>query len=115
MNTVYLKIDKNVKVVKRSFCLKELGEVKCEDKALEAKVKLLKIPAPGIQGPGRYIFSIMDIIDAISKEFPGTEVNNLGEADFIVTLERKNTPSPLWQWGKTGFVCVLCFFGAAFS
>lgn len=115
MTTVYLQIDQNVKVPSERFCLKDVGKVSCSDKALEVKLKLLKIPAGQINGPGRYVFSVLDVIEAIQKEYPSVEVNNLGEADFIVTLEKKGNPGLLWQWMKTLGVCLLAFFGAAFS
>lgn len=115
MTTVYLQIDQNVKVSSESFCLKDVAKVSCSDKALEVKLKLLKIPAQQINGPGRYVFSVMDLIEVIQKEYPSVEVNNLGEADFIVTLEKSSHPGLLWQWIKTAGVCLLAFFGAAFS
>lgn len=115
MTTVYLQIDQNVKVRAERFAIKEIGKVISCDKSLEAKIKLLKVPAGQINGPGRYVFSVMDIIDAIQKEYPGVEVNNLGETDFIVTLEKAKKPKLLWQWTKTLLVCGLSFFGAAFS
>lgn len=115
MNTVYLQIDKNVKIPSESFRLRDIAKVSCCDKALEAKVKMLKIPARQINGPGRYVFSVMDVIEAVQREYPSVEVNNLGEADFVVTLEKSAQPNPCWQWTKTIFVCLLSFFGAAFS
>lgn len=115
MTTVYLQIDQNVKVTSERFVLKEIAKVRCSDKALETKIKLLKVPTQQITGPGRYVFSIMDIVEAIQKEYPTVEVNNLGEADFVVTLEKTKQPGLVWQWTKTIFVCLLSFFGAAFS
>ena len=115
MTTVYLQIDKNVKISSESFCLKDVAKVSCSDKALEVKLKLLKIPARQINGPGRYVFSVMDVIEAIQREHPSVEVNNLGEADFVVTLEKSSHPGKLWLWMKTIFVAVLSFFGASFS
>lgn len=115
MTTIYLKIDKNMKITSRDFCLKEIAQVRCSDRAVETRAKLLKIPAPQITGPGRYVFSIVDVMDAVQKEFPSAEIQNLGEADFILTLERESTPPPAWQWIKTLLVCVMTFFGAAFS
>ena len=70
MTTVYLQIDQNVKVSSESFCLKDVAKVSCSDKALEVKLKLLKIPAQQINGPGRYVFSVMDVIEVIQKEYP---------------------------------------------
>lgn len=115
MATVYLQIDKNVKIDGTTFIVKDVAKVSCSDKAMEAKVKLVKMPARQITGPGRYVYSVMDMIEVIQKEYPSVEVNNLGEADFIVTVEKEKQPSVVWQWTKTILVCMLSFFGAAFS
>ncbi|MDO5345033.1 MAG: stage V sporulation protein AA [Lachnospiraceae bacterium] len=115
MTTIYLKLDKNMKITGRDFCLKEIAQVRCSDKAVETKAKLLKLPALQITGPGRYVFSIMDIIDVLQKEFPSAEIQNLGETDFVLTLEKDSPPSAAWQWTKTLLVCIMTFFGAAFS
>lgn len=115
MTTVYLQIDQNVKVKTEHFLLKEIGRILSCDRALETKIKHLEVPFQSLNGAGRYVFSVMDIIEIIQKEYPGVEVNNLGETDFIVTLEKIKKPNVLWQWTKTLFVCALSFFGAAFS
>ncbi len=114
-DTLYLKIDKNIQTKGDRILLKDIASIRCSSKPVETKVKLLKLPAEQIHGPGRYVFSVLDVIDVIQKEYPSLEINNLGECDFIITVEKKNTPSELVCWIKTGFVCLLAFFGAAFS
>ena len=113
--TLYMKIDKNVQADHEHVMLKDIASINCSDKATENKVKVLRFPTEIIKGPGRYVFSALDVIEVIEKEFPNLEINNLGEADFIITVENKNKLSDLLSWGKTILVCVLAFFGAAFS
>lgn len=115
MSTIYLQIDQNVKINSEKFRLREIARISSSDKALETGIGRLEIPSEQISGPGRYVFSVMDIIEVIQKEYPAVEVNNLGETDFVVTLEKKKNAGGLWQWIKTAFVCLLAFFGAAFS
>lgn len=115
MSTIYLQIDQNVKINSEKFRLREIARISSSDKALETGIGHLEIPSEQICGPGRYVFSVMDIIEVIQKEYPAVEVNNLGETDFVVTLEKKKNAGGLWQWIKTAFVCLLAFFGAAFS
>ncbi len=114
-DTLYLKIDKNVQADHEHVMLKDIAEIRCSDKATENKVKVLRLPTEIVKGPGRYVFSVLDVIEVIGKEFPNLEVNNLGEADFILTVEKRDKLSDALSWGKTAFVCVLAFFGAAFS
>ena len=42
-------------------------------------------------------------------------MQNLGEADIIVTYENQKTPPYLWHILKVSFVAAIIFFGSAFS
>ena len=112
---LYLKIDKNVQADKERIILKDIASIRCSEKSVENKIKLLRFPTDQINGPGRYVFSVLDVIAVVQKEYPNLEINNLGETDFIITVEKNPSPNDLICWTKTGFVCVLAFFGAAFS
>lgn len=113
--TLYLKIDRNVRAKQPQVMLKDIASIRCSDRAAENRVKVLRLPTEIIRGPGRYVFSVLDVIEVIQKEFPNMEINNLGEADFIITVEDENKLSDALSWGKTVCVCLLAFFGAAFS
>lgn len=113
--TLYLKIDQNVQAKGNPVYLSEIATVNCAKKPIENKVKTLRLPTEIIHGPGRYVFSVLDVIEVIQKEYPGLEICNLGEADFIITIEKEKTPSDAVSWCKTILVCLLSFFGAAFS
>ncbi len=112
---LYLKLDQNVQVQSKSVTLGEIGKLECSNRELLNKLKTLKLKTSLEQKPGRYVLSVMDIISEIGKEYPNVEVNSLGETDMILTYEKKEQPSDLWSWMKTIFICVLAFFGAAFS
>lgn len=114
-DVLYLKIDKNVQANGNPVYLREIAQINCSTKPIENKVKTLRLPTDVIKGPGRYVFSVLDVIETIQKEYPSLEINNLGEADFIITVEKQNQLSDFWSWVKTAAVCVLAFFGAAFS
>lgn len=113
--TLYLKIDANVQVHNRKVHLKDIAEMICSNKETENKVKTLILEHAVGNEPGRYVRSVMEVIDCIRKEFPNLEINNLGESDFIITYEKKTQFSETLAWGKTAAVCVLSFFGAGFS
>ena len=59
--------------------------------------------------------SVVEVLDMIHAEYPEVEVENLGEADFIITYEEEKKKSRPIAYLKTGAVSVLSFFGAAFS
>lgn len=116
MNSVlYLKIDKNVRAKGAPIHIGDIAELNCADKAIENRIKTLRLPTQSVHGAGRYVFSIFDVIEVIQQEYPSLEISNLGEGDFIVTVEKEKKPGDAISWLKTAFVCFLSFFGAAFS
>lgn len=113
--TLYLKIDRNILIKDSHVTLHDMGDMKCSTKSIENKVNSLRFPTEQIKGPGRYVFSVIDVIEVIQKEYPSLEINNLGEADFIFTVEKEKKWPEFVSWAKTVFVCLLAFAGASFS
>ena len=74
---LYLKIDKNIQIKSKQVVLGDIAEMNCAEKAIVNKIKTLRLPTQQIKGPGRYVFSVLDVIDVIQKEYPSLEVNNL--------------------------------------
>ena len=114
-DTLYLKIDQNVQVHTQKVSLKDIAQISCANREIESRIRVLAFPEAVGRQPGRYIHSVMEVIACIQKEIPGLDVNNIGEADFIITYEKAKQPAGFYQWLKTAAVCVLSFFGAAFS
>lgn len=112
---LYLKIDRNVKARSFPLYIGDIATINCSNKSTEHKIKTLQVPCSVIKGPGRYVFSVFDLIEVIQKEYPKLEIQNLGETDFVITVEKENETSGMSSWMKTVFVCLLAFFGAAFS
>lgn len=113
--TLYLKLDKNMQIKTDHVMLGDIAGISCSTKAIENRVKTLRLPTGQIKGPGRYVFSVLDVIAVVHEIYPELEVTSLGEADFILTVEEEKTWGMAVSWMKTGFVCLLAFFGAAFS
>lgn len=115
MDTLYLKIDQNVGVHDRKVYLRDIAQIECANREIESKVRTLVLPDAVGKQPGRYVKSVMEVIGCIQNTFPNLEINNIGEADFIITYEKTRQPNSAASWCKTAAVCVLSFFGAAFS
>lgn len=113
--TLYLKIDSNLLVHKKNLVLKDIAQTQCSNSSIQNRIQTLKLPDLKLTRPGRYVKSVLDVLSAIQKEYPGLEISNLGEADFIITYEEEQKKSRLLAWCKTACVSVLSFFGAAFS
>lgn len=114
-DTLYLKIDQNVQVHSSRVMLGEIAQLKCSNKDAENRLKTLKVPDVTKGRPGRHVMSVMEIIAVIQNEFPSLEINNIGETDFIITYEKKEQPNQAVAWIKTIAVCIISFFGAAFT
>jgi len=114
-DTLYLKLDQNVQVHDKNVVLSDIAQVECSNKNIENKIKTMKIPGAVSRKAGRHALSVMKIIHLIHEEYPSLEVNNIGEADFIITCENEKHPSQVISWIKTIVVCILAFFGAAFT
>lgn len=114
-DTLYLKIDQNVEVHIEKVYLRDIAQITCSNKSIENRAKALLFPDAVENGPGRYVKSVMEVIECLQKEFPGLDINNIGEADFIITYAKPHRPGNAAAFLKTACVAVLSFFGASFS
>ena len=112
---LYIKGDRDVEVTKPDVTLGDLLSMECTDKLMLAKIKTLRIVKFKKSGRQRCVVSVLKIISCIHEKFPEADVQNLGEADIIVTYEDQKTPALAWHIIKTVFVAAVTFFGAAFS
>ena len=113
--TLYLKIDSNVLVHQKNLTVKDIAQTSCANSSVQNKIQTLKLSNLQITKPGRYVKSVLDVLEDIQKEYPSLKIENLGEADFIITYEEEKGKSRLTGYLKTIMVSVLSFFGAAFS
>lgn len=112
---LYLCIDKNIEVQKKEVFLSDVAKMSCEDNAILAKCKAIKILNINSEKNERYVFSIMKVVDLIQKLDPKIEICNLGELDFILDYKPPKKPNYAVQWLKTLLVCIVTFCGAAFA
>lgn len=115
---IYLKADRNKEVTNPSVTLGDVLKIECANPHIEAKVKtlkLLKFHHTDQKGQNRICVSILRVIACIHKEYPGIQIENLGEADFLITYEEQKTAGGAVHVLKVVFVVLISFFGAAFS
>ena len=116
--TVYLKLSQITQVHEKNVPLASLGEVYCSEKSVESRCRAMivkRIRGGGKQRESRLVGNVMEIIQQIEREIPGTSVQNLGETDYVIHYQPPHRQALVWQWCKTLFVCLICFFGAAFA
>lgn len=113
--TLYIKGDRNVEVTEQDVFLKDIVSMECSDKKFLPKLQTVKILKLHGNREQRYVVSVLEIIACIHAAYPEVEVQNLGEADIIVTYENQKTPPYLWHILKVAVVAAIIFFCSAFS
>lgn len=113
--TVYLKCDRNVEVQSPDVFLKELGDVYCQDKMVQAKCRALKVHHFKTGEPKRCVFSTMKFVELMEQECPGINVEVLGETDVLVEWVDVNKHKSMVQWLKAILVSLVSFFGTSFT
>lgn len=120
--TIYIKIDQNVLVSDSSVTIGDVASVTSSNEPMVRQVRQIKIyqfPEKAVNGKKlprvqRKVFSILKIVELIHKDYPNAEISNEGEADFVLEYKKEEPSKPL-EVVKTVLLCILVFFGAAFT
>lgn len=115
--TVYLSIPQISEVHEKEVYLKDIAQVHCQDKVVEAKCRAVKVVSFANAGKkgAAHVGSIMDLVKKLEAADTNVQINNVGETDFVVKYKPPHNPAYVWEWTKTIFVCIVCFCGAAFA
>ena len=117
--TLHLKIGRNTVVRDRQVRLSDIADMECTDEAALRQLKQKKIYTfredSGSRKNQLVVVSVLKIMEQIHKDYPELEIANEGEIDFII--EYVPFPEkPEWvNITKTIVLCILIFFGAAFT
>lgn len=117
--TLHLKIGRNTVVWDRQVRLSDIADMECTDEAALRQLKQKKIYTfredTGSRKNQLVVVSVLKIMEEIHKDYPELEISNEGETDFII--EYVPFPEkPEWvNITKTIVICILIFFGAAFT
>ena len=112
--TVYLKAERNVEVQEPEVTLGDVVQILCGDPGMAGRIPLLKF-TPGKRGQDRVVVSVLRVVECIRDLYPQAEIQNLGEADFIVTYEPRKDTGGFCHKLKVAGVALCSFTGAAFS
>lgn len=113
---LYLKIDRNSCVSHSKVILSDVAKIECENEVLLRKVK--HIPVYNFEEKSKHTtisMSILKIIELIHKEQAGVIVVNEGETDFVIEYQKAAKKNNSFDKIKTALLCVIIFFGSAFS
>ncbi len=120
--TVYIKIDQNVLVFDRHITIGDIAAVTSSNETMVRKIRQKKFysfsPPPASKKNvkvQREIFSVLKVVELIHEEFPNAEIQNEGESDFILEYRREPEPAGWVDFLKTAALCLVVFFGGAFT
>ena len=118
--TLYLKQERNTIVTDRNVRLQDIAKMECTDNAIVRQLKQKKIytfqPEEKKHRKNTLvIISVLKIMEQIHEDYPNLEISNEGESDFIVEYVGKKEDAIWLERLKTIILCILIFFGAAFT
>lgn len=113
--TLYMKIDRNHEVNHTDVRLGDVAKLVCTSEEIKECLKNMQILKIQAEKSERYIFSVLKVIEQIHGLYPELEIHNLGETDFIIEYESGTYAVGRWNYLKVAVVCLIIFFGSAFS
>lgn len=114
--TLYLKIEQNCIVYERLVRLRDIAKAECADPEICRQVKEIELYQfhGGQRKDFVQVFSVLWVIRRIHQQYPDLEISSVGVPDFVVRYEPD--PEKKWlQYLKVAALCVILFFGAAFT
>lgn len=113
--TIYLNVQLSSSISRPIVRIGDVAEVFCENKSVKKQVQGLVITE--FKSPKEYkkVYSTCRMIQMITAAVPNCQVQSLGETDFIIYYKPIGRPLKWKDTIKTILVCLLSFFGAAFS
>lgn len=112
---VYLKCDRNVEVQSEDVFLTDVGTLRCADAVIAAKLKALKVHHFGGKDVKRCVISALWLVELMEETCPGISVQIVGDTDVLVEWIDVDRYKGWRQWVKCALVCLVSFFGTAFT
>ena len=113
--TVYIKAERNTQMQTDDVFLKDIASVYCEDKAILARVKAIKLHTFHEGNKKRFFISMTEVVKLVKEAVSGTEVESIGEPDMIVERVYVEKKKGAVEAVKIFVVSLVCFFGASFT
>ena len=114
-DTLYLQLDQNIEVTDPHVYLQDIAALSMSDAKILNRLRVMPVITLDEKKPGRYVMSVTDLLKKIQKVEPSIDISPIGETDFIITYRISSATGKLLRYIKILFVCLVSFFGAAFS
>lgn len=113
--TVYLKCDRNIEVQSPDVFMTDIGDLRCSDSVISAKLKALKVHHFGKDAEKRAVISSLRLVELMEEACANITVQIVGETDVLVEWVSVKKHKGWQQWLKIVLVCLISFFGTAFT
>lgn len=119
--TIYVKADMSVVTYNRNVTIGDAMKIEGSNIGMVRKIKQKKLhtfpdkPNQPRRKKQVEVFSILKVIQLIHEEYPTAQVVSLGEQDFVIEYVGGTEPQKWLENLKIVLICVIIFFGAAFT
>ena len=113
--TVDRKCERNVEVQSPDVFMSDMGTVRCSDSVLSARLRALKVHHFTKEGTKRCVISTLKLVELMENECSDISVQIVGEPDVLVEWISVNKHKGWQQWLRAALVCLVSFFGTAFT
>ena len=113
--TVYLKCSRNAEVASPDGFLTDIAALRGADSTISAKLKSLKVHRFSSDSCKRFVLSTLKVVELMEQACPNITVQIVGETDVLVEWVSVDKHKGWQQWLKAALVCMVSFFGTAFT
>lgn len=113
--SLYIKVNKSNLLNSKTVHLEDVAKLYSTDKNLVTKLNKSTIYHIKATKKTLYSFSVFKLFEEIDKNFPGLDIQNVGDTDFIIQYEPPKKKNKILDYAKVSFVSLIVFFGAAFT
>ena len=108
---VYIRAEQQKTLHRRQVCINDIASVYCKYSRYEGQIKGIIVDK--IRGK-KSVISVMKIIEQITEIYDDAQVISIGEPEVLVEYD-DNSKNKILEAIKVAAVCILIFFGSAFT
>lgn len=112
---IYVKVPGSVQVTNKKIYLRDVLEINGENKNLVKRLEDIILYTVSDQTEKKLFFSTMKLIDMMTKECPGIQLEMLGEVEFIVDYKAPKEEKKWLEVIKLILLTCIVFIGASFT
>lgn len=112
---IYVKVPGSVQVTNKKIYLRDVLEINGENKNLVKRLEDIVLYTVSDQTEKKLFFSTMKLIDMMTKECPGIQLEMLGEVEFIVDYKAPKEEKKWLEVIKLILLTCIVFIGASFT